>query len=606
MSNLNRTLGGQDVAVFIDFENIYISVVSEYEVNPDFDALIDKAEEFGRVAVAQAYADWTPYSHYINSLHAHQIDPMYVPAYHYSESGNRKGAAIKNSVDMFLCINALKMLFSHPHIQTFVLVTGDRDFVPLIRTIREFGKRAVVIGVAGAASSHLAQAADDFFFYHQITDNLKPPEKEKPKSRDPFEILVEAVKLARQRGYVATVASLKLLMTELQGDFDPSRYKDNRGRPLQKFKDFLKEAERRGKVKISAGAINEVFLPNEDPRKVSPLIEEVAPPPEPIAAELEASETEGEGEGSVEISRDQWKLFINTMAEFDAPVPFVRVFDSLRGLRNQNLLDLSNKQVKDMVIKAIHLGVLTRNNRGRGRRTLYQLTNKQELLAQYVDVATLPNQQPPRVAEPSGEGAREQWIPWGEAASAEIAPSAERSAAHAEGDEPIAATDLATDAGAAFVAAGSDDESMAIPAPSLTTGFDTAPITYEALIEPAMMVAKDDVLIAIDTHETMTPIASDAPDALAEMEAVTSEPAAVSSAALHAAALELSATPGEPEESASTGKPAAAKARGETTKPATPRRRRVARPPRRNNNVVRRPRRPPRSKTENTAKSEAG
>jgi hypothetical protein len=147
---------------------------------------------------------------------------------------------------------------------------------------------------------------------------------------------------------------------------------------------------------------------------------------------------------------------------------------------------------------------------------------------------------------------------------------------------------------------------MAIPAPSLTTGFDTAPIIYEALTEPAMMVAKDDVLIAIDTHEPMTPIASDAPDALAEMEAVTSEPAAVSSAALHAAALELSATPGKPEESASTGKPAAAKARGETTKPATPRRRRAAHPPRRNNNVVRRPRRPPRSKTENTAKSEAG
>src|ERR1700730_14032337 len=172
-----RTFGGQDVAVFIDFENIYISVLAEYDVNPDFEALIEKAEDFGRVSVAQAYADWTPYSHYINSLHAYQIDPMYVPAYHYGEGGKQKGGAIKNSVDMFLCINAMKMLYSHPNIQTFVLVTGDRDFVPLIKTIREFGKRAVVIGVAGAASAHLAQSADEFFFYHQITDNLKPPEK---------------------------------------------------------------------------------------------------------------------------------------------------------------------------------------------------------------------------------------------------------------------------------------------------------------------------------------------------------------------------------------------------------------------------------------------
>ena len=73
MTDINRIFGGRDVAVFIDFENIYISVLAEYDVNPDFEALIEKAEEFGRVSVAQAYADWTPYSHYINSLHAFQM-----------------------------------------------------------------------------------------------------------------------------------------------------------------------------------------------------------------------------------------------------------------------------------------------------------------------------------------------------------------------------------------------------------------------------------------------------------------------------------------------------------------------------------------------------
>ena len=388
----HRTFGGQDVAVFIDFENIYISVVAEYDVNPDFEALMEKAEAFGRVAVAQAYADWTPYSHYINSIHAYHIDPMYVPAYHYGESGNRKGGAIKNSVDMFLCINAMKLLFSHPNIQTFVLVTGDRDFVPLIKTIREFGKRAVVIGVAGAASSHLAQAADEFFFYHQITDNLKPAERERGRPRDPFDVLVEAVKLARQRGYVATLASLKLLMTELMNDFE-SRVKDSKGRPIQRFKDFVREAERRGKVKLStSGAVNEVFLPNEDPRKVSQFASD-APPAEPAVEEIEPTEAEGASEPQVEISREKWKLFINTMAQFDAPVPFVRVFDALRGLRNQNLLDLSNKEAKDMVIKAIHLGLLTRINR-RGRRTLYQLTNNTKVLGQYVE-------NPASVAPPS-------------------------------------------------------------------------------------------------------------------------------------------------------------------------------------------------------------
>ncbi len=386
MAEQTRPIGGQDVAVFIDFENIYISVLAEYDVNPDFEAIIEKAEDYGRVSVAQAYADWTPYSHYINALHAYEIDPIYVPAYHYGEGGKQKGGAIKNSVDMFLCINAMKMLYSHPNIQTFVLITGDRDFVPLVKTIREFGKRCVVIGVAGAASSHLAQAADDFFFYHQITENLKPPEKEKPKARDPFETLVEAVKVARQRGYVATLASLKLLMTELMGEFDQTKYKDGRGKPIQKFKDFVKEAERRGKVKLfSTGTVNEIFLPNEDPRKLSRFAEEVLPT-EPTLETEEAGEEEEKTETELELTPQQWKLFVNSMSQVEGAVPFVRVFDVVRGLRNQGLIDLSNREVKTMIIRAIHMNILTRSNRGRGRRTLYQLTSDPNVLGQYMDV----------------------------------------------------------------------------------------------------------------------------------------------------------------------------------------------------------------------------
>ena len=96
MAEISKPFGGQDVAVFIDFENIYISVLAEYDVNPDFEAIIEKSEDYGRVSVAQAYADWTPYSHYINALHAYEIDPIYVPAYHYGEGGKQKGGAIKN------------------------------------------------------------------------------------------------------------------------------------------------------------------------------------------------------------------------------------------------------------------------------------------------------------------------------------------------------------------------------------------------------------------------------------------------------------------------------------------------------------------------------
>ena len=183
-------------------------------------------------------------------------------------------------------------------------------------------------------------------------------------------------------------------MTELMGEFDQTRYKDARGRPLQKFKDFVKEAERRGKVKVfSTGTINEIFLPNEDPRKTSRFVDEILPPEPPAEEGEEAGEAEEEAKVEVEVTHEQWKLFVNAMLQVDGAVPFVRVFDVLRGLRNQGLLDLSNKELKAMVIKAIHMNVLNRSSRGRGRRTFYQLTADPAVLSEYVEmpVASTPH-----------------------------------------------------------------------------------------------------------------------------------------------------------------------------------------------------------------------
>jgi len=86
-----------------------------------------------------------------------------------------------------------------------------------------------------------------------------------------YAVLVQAIHLARERGYVSSFSSLKPLMKELMGgQFDESYYKDSTGKPFAKFKDFVLEAERRGKVQVyTYGTINEVFLPDEDPYKLS-------------------------------------------------------------------------------------------------------------------------------------------------------------------------------------------------------------------------------------------------------------------------------------------------------------------------------------------------
>ncbi len=325
-----------DVAVFIDFENVYVSVRDKLNANPNFEAIMDRCSDLGRVVISRAYADWYRYPRVTSALYANAIEPIYVATYYYDKDVGRTGRAIKNSVDMNLCIDAMKTLFTNPNINRFVLVTGDRDFIPLVNSIRQQGKEVYIIGIGGAASTHLAQSADEFVFYEQLVGRQPggsatataianratefarglelatepPPRNERepaprelpvepppavvvalptppthPADGDVYGVLVEAIHLVRKRGYVSTLGSIKLVMKELMGgEFKESRYRDVNGRPFVKFKDFVVDAEKRGKVQIfTNGTVNEVFLPGEDPYKLSQfaaaLSEEVAVEP---------------------------------------------------------------------------------------------------------------------------------------------------------------------------------------------------------------------------------------------------------------------------------------------------------------------------------------
>lgn len=352
-----------DVAVFIDFENIYISVHNRYDTDPNFESIMDRCNDYGRVIIARAYADWYRYPRVTSALYANSIEPMYVPTYYYDRDDSQSSKAIKNSVDIHLCIEAMKTLYDYPNITTYIFATGDRDFIPLVNSIRQHGKWVVVIGIGGAASAHLAQSADEFVLYGQFIDKEETVEE---ATKDSYQALVEAVRLARDRGNVCTLASLKLLMMEIMGGFNEKEYKDPEGHPFAKFKDFVKEAERRGLVQIfTSGTVNEVFLPGEDPYELSHF---ASKPP---------SEEEKEEGVAVGIGPREWQAFRDVMRQFDDPVLFVHIYNSLRGLRNQEVIDLSNAQIKEMIKRAIKNGLLTRSSRGAHR--YYELNTEQPL-----------------------------------------------------------------------------------------------------------------------------------------------------------------------------------------------------------------------------------
>lgn len=390
-----------DVAVFIDFENIYISVRNRYEANPNFESIMDLCQRYGRVTIARAYADWYRYPRVTNALYANAIEPVYVPTYHYDREEGRTGRAIKNSVDMHLCIDMMRTLYAYPTIETFVLATGDRDFIPLINAVRQLGKHTVVIGVAQATASHLAQAADEFLYYNQVDEDIGQAEADAAK--DPFETLIDAIKLARQRKSVTTLATLKLLMIELQPAFDEGKYKGKNGKAFAKFKDFVREAEQRKLVQIfTSGSVTEIFLPNENPYDLSQFAPEMPKKLEGSASSstrsrpasgsgggsarggssevvdtssevpIDVNLEEPEGDASLaQITDKDWAVFEEAMRQLDQPALFIQIYDALRGLRNKEIIDLSNNDIKHMIKIAINEGLLTRLTRG--SHAYYQL-----------------------------------------------------------------------------------------------------------------------------------------------------------------------------------------------------------------------------------------
>ncbi|MEM8858543.1 MAG: NYN domain-containing protein [Chloroflexota bacterium] len=252
-----------DVAVFFDFENIVYALRNNYNINANFEDLMDKCKEFGRVVVAHAFADWNRHSGSMTTaLISNGMDPVYVPTFFMDDGG--KQTPRKNAVDMYMAIDAMDVLHNRKSVDTFILLTGDSDFVPLVNAIRREGNRVIAIGVDGTTSSHLAQAVDEFILYSQIS-NIETKSSRK-RVKDPFEGLVQAVKKLQKQKKSALLPNVKMMMAELMGGFDEKKHTDSSGRRYQKFKEFVQDAENKDLVKlVTTGTVNEIFLPDQEP-----------------------------------------------------------------------------------------------------------------------------------------------------------------------------------------------------------------------------------------------------------------------------------------------------------------------------------------------------
>ena len=141
------------VAVFIDYENLALGVEKGTNEFLKMEPLMRQTQEHGRVVLARAYANWAHYC-----IGADGLDGLGVELIHLPRGRARKS----NAADIHLVADAAEVCFSRPNIETFVLMTGDVDFVALVRLLQGHGKRVVGYGVKGSTASGLVGECDEF------------------------------------------------------------------------------------------------------------------------------------------------------------------------------------------------------------------------------------------------------------------------------------------------------------------------------------------------------------------------------------------------------------------------------------------------------------
>lgn len=143
-----------EVALFIDFENVRYGLLNAFGQEPDPHRLMEKARAYGRVVVASAYADFTEHpSYYRRTLEVAGILPRDIP--------KRRSGGHKSSADMVMLMDIVDCLLDRPSVETYILMTGDSDFIRVVTRARHrFGKKVVISAVPGTVSSDLVASAD--------------------------------------------------------------------------------------------------------------------------------------------------------------------------------------------------------------------------------------------------------------------------------------------------------------------------------------------------------------------------------------------------------------------------------------------------------------
>src|SRR3989475_11186592 len=168
--NTNSHDSDATMAVFLDLENIALGARDAHYPSFDIQKVIERLLLKGHIVVKKAYCDWERYKEFKAGMHEAAFELIEIP--HVRQSG-------KNSADIRMVVDSLDLCYTKAHVETFVILSGDSDFSPLVSKLRENNKVVIGVGVKNSTSDLLTANCDEFLFY---VDLVREQEQKKKRA----------------------------------------------------------------------------------------------------------------------------------------------------------------------------------------------------------------------------------------------------------------------------------------------------------------------------------------------------------------------------------------------------------------------------------------
>jgi uncharacterized LabA/DUF88 family protein len=244
---MKRDPQDQRIALFIDFENLVTrtGIAPEtFDLQPALDTLLEK----GKVVFRRAYADWARFPEASQRLHDLGVELMDVPP------STRAG---KNGADVRLVIDALELAYRREHIDTFVIASGDSDFVPLAAKLRENDRTVIGMAVRESTSPLFVKACDEFIYLRGPGQRKRDAAKEKEKPREkviPDVAREAAAAILAKAASPVNPSAIKAAIVRREPDFD------ERDHGFSSFNRLLEAMEKEGLLRREQGAKGQWYV----------------------------------------------------------------------------------------------------------------------------------------------------------------------------------------------------------------------------------------------------------------------------------------------------------------------------------------------------------